>query len=163
MKLCVLTAIVALALVACEGPVGPTGGVDGVQGPPGKLDPPSLGGSTLRGSYALGFVATASNQLNSTSWSYEFTLASPPQAHFIALGAATPAECPGTGEDPQADPGHLCVYEVVTNSNTTGKNVCSEGGCPSSGEWGAWVLAESIGAGSVLSRGTWAVTEFPAS
>lgn len=171
MKCFAFIAVVALALVACQGPVAPegprvlpgSGGVEGPEGPPENPDPLLPTGSTLRGSYALGFDASASSQTSSTSWSYGFTLASRPQAHFIAQGAAIPAECPGTGADPQADPGHLCVYEVDTNSNTTGKNVCSEGGCPTSGEWGAWVLAQSIGAGSVLSRGSWAVTALPAS
>ncbi len=134
----------------CTGPTGPAG----PQGPAGGILP---SGSTLRGFFGLGWTADAPGEFHETSIAFGFTLASAPTAHFIPVGTAPPAGCPGTSANPQADPGHLCVYEDNTG-NTASKSVCSSFVCPGATPWGAQYRAFSVGAGSAWTRGTWAVT-----
>jgi hypothetical protein len=52
--------------------------------------------------------------------SYQFPLPSVPADHYLPPGAAPTAECPGSAVNPQAAPGHLCVYsEARANVQTT--------------------------------------------
>ncbi len=168
----ILVLLAALAIsAACEGPIGPAGtdganGTDGAagpqgptgpDGPPGNPGPPLPTGSTVRGFFGIGFTADAGSEYHETYIAFGFTLASAPVAHFIAQGAAVPAECPGTSGDPQALPGHLCVYED-NSGNVTGQDVCSSTLCPGSTPFGSQYRVFSLAAGLVWSRGTWAVT-----
>jgi hypothetical protein len=114
-------------------------------------------GATIRGFFGMGWTADAASEFQETYLAFGFTLASAPTAHFIPSGGTPPAGCPGTSANPQADPGHLCVYEDNTG-NTTSKNVCSSFGCPGATRWGAQYRASSSAAGTAWTRGTWAVT-----
>jgi len=114
-------------------------------------------GSTVRGFWGQGWTASAAGEFHETYLAFVFTLASAPAAHFIPLGGTPPAGCPGTSANPQADPGHLCVYEDNTG-NTSSKLVCSSVLCPAATRWGAQIRGNSAAAGSSWMRGTWAVT-----
>lgn len=114
-------------------------------------------GRTIRGFFGLGWTAAAAGEFQETYLTFGFTLASVPTAHFIPFGSSPPSGCPGTAADPQADPGHLCVYEDNTG-NTQNKNVCSSHSCPGATRWGAQFRANSTGGGNAWTRGTWAVT-----
>jgi hypothetical protein len=132
---------------------------EGVQGPPGPAGPPGpfpsqLGsGETLRGHYYVaGAVAEgAPGALAYTALSYIFQLPTVPTKHVVFVGEVAPAECTGTDENPEAAPGHLCVYETadsnidlleVTDVTTNG----------------ATIFIHAVEAGSYFSSGSWAVT-----
>ena len=51
------------------------------------------------------------NTLAGDGISYVYALDSLPEAHFIPYGTTPPPQCPGQASFPEADPGHLCVYE----------------------------------------------------
>lgn len=114
-------------------------------------------GATIRGFWGMGWQAAAGGEFQETYLAFGYTLAAAPTAHFIPNGGTPPAGCPGTSEDPQADPGHLCVYEDNTG-NTQSKNVCSSFSCPAATPWGVQLRGFSVAAGSAWMRGTWAVT-----
>jgi hypothetical protein len=91
--------------------------------------------------------------------SFAFALAEAPTPHYIAYGTSPPSACPGTPADPQAQPGHLCVYESVPASNSTGRVFDPLSGADdTANRFGAGVAATSQGTGDYRVRGTWAVT-----
>jgi hypothetical protein len=82
-----------------------------------------------------------------------------PTPHFINLGTTPPAQCPGTAANPQAAPGHLCLYEDF-NSNRSVVHVFNENGSyEAASRWGAglWEIPTTASSGS-FSYGTWAAT-----
>jgi hypothetical protein len=155
-----------------QGPQGPQGlqglkgdtgaqglqGVQGVQGPAGPFPDTLPTGKTIRGRYGMGWSPTGSGQAMESSISFIYPLAAAPTAHFIASGGTPPTGCPGTAANPQADPGHLCVYEDNTGI-TSSTAVCSSFSCPGADKYGAQLRTFSTAAsGYAWSRGTWAVT-----
>jgi len=119
----------ATGLKGATGATGATGagttGVTGVTGPTGfsgftETLPP---GETETGAWAFGKTSADETFV---PISFAIPLAAPlPESnvHFIRSGqeiiisetteepeGVTPANCPGTAADPQADPGHLCIY-----------------------------------------------------
>lgn len=116
-------------------------------------------GKTLRGTFSIDGTATAAGQQNSDSISFGWTLASAPVPHFIAVGTAPPAACPGTAANPRATKGHLCVYEagnqnvgsrVVYDTTTYSADQADKYG------FGVYMYG-AVGAGFYTSHGTWAV------
>jgi hypothetical protein len=110
-------------------------------------------GKTIRGSYVIVDTAAAVGNQDQTPISYGFRLASAPARHYIQLGTTPPAECPGSGSNPRARPGHLCLYETF-NSNTSSRGVQAV----SDPRSGAEVTATSAAAGIYFIFGSWAVT-----
>lgn len=135
---------------------------DGIQFPDGGVQSiPMADGSTIRGSYAVIFWATASGNEGISAMSFGTTLAAPPQVHFVTGGATRPAECPGTDLAPEALPGHLCVYETSATNRELSCNITATGGtwtCDAADAYGAAVYVVSSDAGRTFSVGTWAVT-----
>jgi hypothetical protein len=114
-------------------------------------------GSTIRGFWGQGFTADAAGEFAETYIAFGWTLASAPTAHFMALGSAPTAACPGSSTNPLALPGNLCVYEDNTG-NMNGKAVCSSGTCTAATRFGAQIRGNAAAAGSAWMRGAWAVT-----
>jgi hypothetical protein len=114
-------------------------------------------GATLRGTFGHSFTATAAGQFSATAVAFGFVLSAAPTAHFIALNAVAPTGCPGTATNPQADAGHLCVYESNVG-NATGQGVCDQSNCPGATPVGFHFIYASVGVGTSFSRGAWAVT-----
>lgn len=114
---------------------------------------------TIQGNYAAGLQAANTDDDGWDSISFGFELAAAPQEHFIPAGGAAPPQCPGSAVNPQAAPGHLCVYEsvdfnrgsVVIFSGTTGWT-------DEASKWGAGLWLIPAAAGNAYSYGTWAVT-----
>jgi hypothetical protein len=117
-------------------------------------------GKTLRGAWAV-----RGADLHQYAWIlFPHRTAVPTTFHFIAPGAAPPAQCPGTVADPQAQSGHLCVYanNVFTigggtmaftsefDPETATNNVA--------GRDGAVLFFTATGATDAAAYGTWAVT-----
>lgn len=114
-------------------------------------------GRTLRGSYGIaGYDGYAFDSI-----SFGNALPAAPVAHWIAEGATPPAECPGSYTNPQALPGHLCIYE--TDGNNISFRLVIRGDSPSAdGKASPWGAAIYIYAATIpsltYSWGTWAVT-----
>lgn len=140
-----------------QGPKGDKGdqgiqGIQGIQGPPGPFPATLPAGQTLRGSFYVLGQATGAGGWASDSASFLYTLAGAPIAHYIKLGDPPVAECPGTGNNPEALAGHLCAYEVGASGVTTSR------GFDTVTRFGAGFYSTSSGAGNTIVYGRWAVT-----
>jgi hypothetical protein len=154
-------------VVGQPGPQGPPGtkgdkgdeGDKGDKGDPGPVTGTLPGGVILRGTFALRQNLPANGE-GQTQIAFGFSLAAPPTPHYINAGTAPPAECPGTPDDPKANPGHLCIYEGAAPINATARGEFD----PVSGTnnvattYGAAVFMDATAAGDTRIRGSWAVT-----
>lgn len=114
---------------------------------------------TIQGNYAAGLQAANTNDDGWDSISFGFALASAPQEHFIQAGVAAPAVCPGSAVNPQAAPGHLCVYEAIGfNRGSVVLFTGTTGAVNQASKWGAGVWLIPAAPGNAYSYGTWAVT-----
>jgi hypothetical protein len=156
------------ALRGNRGPRGYEGspGNAGPTGPKGPAGSPwTLGngvlpsGNTLRGVFAPGGTAADADSLAQESISFGFTTAGFPTVHYIPSGTSPPPECPGTKTQPEAAPGHLCLYEAhagnvsaicVFNPIT---NACGEAAVRGFG-----VAITAAASGDFWLQGSWAVT-----
>jgi hypothetical protein len=132
------------------GPKGDTGS-KGDTGPAGPFPGALPSGATLRGAYSLYGYASFAGVPARDAISFGFALASAPTAHFVPLGEAGGANCPGTYVEPQAAPGQLCVYEDLPVNVSTVSVVLIR-------RYGAVLAADSSAGGSWGSIGSWAVT-----
>ena len=144
------------------GPRGPKGdkgdkGDQGNQGIPGPLLETLTSGKTEFGKYyALGSPAP-SGEFAVDVISYQFPLPSVPTDHYLPPATASTAECPGSFSNPQAAPGHLCVYSekrggVQTSYSGDGMgfdaldrygfaaNIVSSGTANNFYDYGAWAV-----------------------
>ena len=126
------------------GPAGPAGGKGepgaagangsngetgprGPEGPQGEPGSPWTGGGTLpaeateTGTWSAGETSSLANVLVPITFNVQLAKAlGKEDVHYVTAGT-TPAGCPGTAENPQAEPGNLCVYEGLVqglNNNT---------------------------------------------
>ena len=156
-----------------RGEVGPSGqqGATGPQGPKGDKgatgDPwpynnvlPS--GKTVRGVFAPGGTAADANSIAQEGVSFGWGMADFPIVHYIEFGATPPPECPGTPTAPQAQAGHLCIYEA-DSVNVSG--VCvfnpahtSDPSCTATSLRGFGIGITSETSGDFWLQGSWAVT-----
>jgi hypothetical protein len=125
-------------------------GANGAQGLPGPLPDTLPAGKTLRGAYE---VQAHTGQLNDELTSFVFPLATAPDKHLWLLGQSNPdpVHCPGTAADPQAAPGHVCVYEQ-SKPDGAGTSAMILGADRFS------FTASFFSATGGFSAGTWAVT-----
>jgi hypothetical protein len=129
-------------------------GQDSVDLVPGGMLPI---GSTLRGSY-VGSQYSGVDGFENISFIYE--LPSKPLVHFIPDGGAAPAACPGSAANPEAAPGHLCVYESTNHVGTTTTSCAifrPDGPCNDASVFGFIIWYRSTTA-DAFSYGSWAVT-----
>ena len=145
----------ATGATGATGPAGPMGAT----GPAGPLPATLPSGQTLRGYVSPIGMATAAFQLTQASVSFPFPLAAAPVAHFIKFGTANPAGCTGTGADPQANPGHLCVYESQAAINVqTARGITGPAGDDTASRFGFSGWATSAASSFYGFYATWAVT-----
>lgn len=110
-------------------------------------------GASLRGIYGV----TGADHSKPISFGLELPVS--PAAHFIAAGAIPPTGCTGgTVSKPQADPGHLCVFEAPGASRDAVVLSDYDGQLGSVGRLGFIVVAKKAGPGIATTTGTWAVT-----
>ncbi|MGH2446545.1 MAG: S-layer homology domain-containing protein [Candidatus Limnocylindria bacterium] len=108
--------------------------------------PPS--GTTLRGVYAL----STPDNIAYGSINFEAVLPAAPDTHWLAAASSSTTDCPGTVADPEAAPGHLCIYE--SNAFNIGIRLIE-----TSTRWGAVLFIDQSAFGSSThSYGTWSVT-----
>jgi hypothetical protein len=157
------------------GPTGPAG-AKGDRGDPGPFPSVLPAGKTLTGVYSVTGVATNPDQYFDMPISFGFRFASAPAV--VIVGADDPAGpeaaaagCPGDAEDPQADPGKLCVYEMARDNTKVVAGLEAGGDparigayAPPAGNFngatrhGTILEVYSSGAGNLYSNGTWAAT-----
>jgi hypothetical protein len=131
------------------GPTGPTGAT----GPAGPSETKLPSGKTSTGLWA--FAAKGHSAYVVVSFPLRVTPA--PDWHWLKKSEQT-AECPGTVNEPKAEPGHICFYreEIKNTSNADSPEfVGSSTTDPTSGWVGEFIPegeAEAYGLGS------WAVT-----
>jgi len=138
----------------------PGAAADDVFKQPGNL--PELGsGKTLRGNYSAGGAGTGgSDDYATDSISFVFTLKSAPTPHYVKYGQSPPAQCPGTLASPQAQPGHLCVYESEPTANAQTQSIGDpvSGNVAQANRYGAIVNVWGADQSLFAVSGTWAVT-----
>jgi hypothetical protein len=114
---------------------------------------------TIQGNYAAGLQAESTADDGWDSISFGFKLASAPTPNFRPAGSAPTANCPGSAVNPKAAPGHLCVYESVSqNRDSVVIFTGTTGAYPATSKWGAGVWLIPAAVGNAFSYGTWAVT-----
>jgi hypothetical protein len=149
------TKLTASAIKALRGNRGPVG-------KPGPFPPTLPSGKTVRGIFAAAGEASGADTSDiADNISFGWTLTARPTPHFIQAGAAVPAGCSGTPDDPGADPGNLCVFEVVHTNVDDAHTYVWNPVFNSTGmaePFGAAVLSSSAGAGYYDFGGSWAVT-----
>jgi hypothetical protein len=150
-----------------QGPAGPAGapgakGNTGAVGPVGPQGPEGSpwtdggvlpSGETETGTWALGSETDETGRFLAIS--FNIPLAEEPEAvHFLKPGEGETPDCPGTAEDPEAAPGHLCIYSTKSEKITFLD--IPEIGMPESTTSGAVVLFSVEK--EAAAYGTWAVT-----
>lgn len=155
-----------------QGPAGPAGakgdtgvaGETGPQGPTGKTGPEGPEGvcSTSNCVLPTGVTETGTylapgafekfegpTKPTETNISFNIPLSQAPELHYRPVGAEPTPECPGTSEEPKAEPGQLCLY-------ATGEAHYAFAGA-NARETGAFVLFAHLESEGVAA-GVWAVT-----
>lgn len=136
-------------------------GIQGIQGPAGPFPDPLTAGKTIRGNWSVWEHGVTAGFYTVAGIDFAFRLPAPPTPHYINAGAPATAECPGSVIDPQAAPGHLCVYESG-QSNAAQRRTCDPelSGCvfASSNREGIAVAISATANGTVWAIGSWAAT-----
>ncbi|MGH2878777.1 MAG: collagen-like triple helix repeat-containing protein [Solirubrobacteraceae bacterium] len=124
-------------------------------------------GETEQGTWMINFNASEEHIQAADPISFNIPLAKPVAVHYLAEGAVSTSECPGTAEAPSATKGNLCVYTLQSNNAEEAVlfgilpsyflNPESSGKNTESGKAGSVVLLRSEAAGEVHALGTWAV------
>ncbi len=145
-------------------PTGPKGekgdkGDKGATGPAGPFPSGNLPrGATLRGHFAATGQAAYAGQRAEGAASFGFTFASAPTPHVLAPDAEPTAQCPGSFGNPQAAPGHLCVYESVTLRADDDCVYTGDSLCDNATRHGGIFFIAATEPGEFYARGAWAAT-----
>ena len=167
------------ALAGSTGPQGPAG-PSGPQGPAGPAGGVLPAGVTLRGSVAAGQLDGEKFQNHGVRTSVSFggyLLSARPVVNIVGPGRPAPAACPGSPNEPQAQPGNLCVYlaDIIpdvtvtiadtSQASTNGESyesethVLSQLGDGRAGRTGFMIDLGALVSHEVEAWGTWAVTD----
>jgi hypothetical protein len=117
--------------------------------------------ATVRGNYAQFYKPSATNDFRALPLNFGLAFSSPLTAIVRPIGAAPTAECPGSSSNPQAAPGHLCVYERYRLNVWGSIAVCNviNATCGTTDRHGAILEVYVEVAGTHLSaQGTWAAS-----
>jgi hypothetical protein len=140
------------------GAAGPKGD-KGDQGDPWTLNGQLPSGKTLYGVFGPGATASDAGDVDQETMSFEFNVVTNPVVHYIPAGTTPPAECPGTLNQPRAQPGHLCLYE---GQQVNVDSICVfnpvNDACSASAVRGFGVAVVAAGPGGYWAQGSWAVT-----
>jgi hypothetical protein len=130
-----------------EGPEGKEGkaGKDGTTGFTETLPP----GKTETGVWD---VTTPEPGIKFTTMSYNIPVPGVPAVKIVQAEETEVEGCPGTAEEPAAEPGTLCVYVLQTTLETVNAFPAFSLGT------GADIGVSILGEGGGFARGTWAVT-----
>ncbi len=109
-----------------------------------------------RGTYFAGGNGGASTLISGGGISFGVTFSAAPVAHYITFGSPVPAGCSGTAAAPNAEPGHLCVFETLVSNMGANRGTLNSGGGLGSTPFGAGVFGFTAAAGQGFMLGTWA-------
>jgi hypothetical protein len=151
----------ASGAIGAAGPTGPAGkngtnGAPGAKGDPGPFPGTLPAGQTLTGVFAV----RGTSQYQEAVISFAYPLASAPTPHYLAAGAPSTTQCPGSVTSPAAASGNLCVYER-TNIFAGGAGVFVDPATASSGvagKYGVYLFFSGTAGSDSNAYGTWAVT-----
>ncbi|MBS2936762.1 hypothetical protein KDN32_03280 [Nocardioides sp. J2M5] len=112
----------------------------------------------IRGQYAAIGTAAAANDWVGDNITFGVTLSAAPTPHYLAVGAAPTADCPGTAAAPNAAPGQLCFYERQ-DINAASRFVfdAASGTNGAASPYGASMYVSAAAAGDTFVYGSWAV------
>ncbi len=111
----------------------------------------------IRGTYFAGGTSpSGSILLSGGSISFGVAFSAAPTPHYISIGDPVPVGCSGTAEAPNADPGHLCMFETRAENVTSNKGPLRPDGGVGTTPFGAGVFAYTVAAGQGAILGTWA-------
>jgi hypothetical protein len=111
----------------------------------------------IRGGFA-GLVGTTGQEVHSPI-SFGVNLPSAPTVHYIKAGDPVPVGCAGTMALPDADPGHLCVFEQASSNLSSQRGVAD----PTTGNSGSATFAayvygtRDVADVQIWFRGSWAL------
>ncbi len=151
-------------LTGARGPRGATGpsGATGPAGPVGSLGGNLPSGITLRGRFEVGDGSPGANAVGDTASdaiSFGARLATAPARTIIpAPGTTGNAQCPGTVDDPEAAPGHLCIYVGETVGIAGIETILEGARSGGAARHGVGLYIVSAVPGTFGARGSWAVT-----
>lgn len=109
-----------------------------------------------RGTFsATGDTAGAGRPVSdSINWGATFSV--PPTVHYMKAGDPLAVGCSGTVSNPNASPGHLCIFESLASNAGTRDVDNATGNHPLASVFGANVIVYSVAAGAVFAYGSWA-------
>ncbi len=113
--------------------------------------------SVIRGTYDILGYSSAADQELADNIPFGWTLPSAPTPHYINEGAAVPAGCSGSAAAPNADPGHLCIFEAQNNLANLRRVISATGNYGQTSPFGVGVTVTTTAAGNVYVYGSWAV------
>lgn len=118
--------------------------------------------AVIRGAFTTNTFASGAGNYLLGDVSFGVQLAAAPVPHYIPSGAPLPAGCRGNAAEPDADPGHLCVFETLA-VNVTNQRIYSATPviADAASRTGAWIVVQSTAAGNAYAGGTWAVRVDP--
>ncbi|HEV2790541.1 MAG TPA: hypothetical protein VGV69_04500 [Solirubrobacterales bacterium] len=126
-----------------EGPEGP-------QGPAGPTETKLPSGKTLTSNWAFATKGHAAY----VDINFSLRVTPEPEYHWLGVGGSDP-NCPGTATDPQAAPGHLCIYALEV-ANVEGPNLIGASTADTTSGWVGEFVPEGEAEG--YGYGSWAVT-----
>lgn len=117
---------------------------------------------TMRGEWSVIFPAASASSEGTSSISFPRQLPSAPSAvatNVIPVGGPPTANCPGSVADPQAAPGHVCLYERVrSNADSVRLWSAVTGQYEQASTVGFGIISNATAAGNVYTYGRWAVS-----
>jgi hypothetical protein len=128
-------------------------GAVGPKGDPGPLVTTLPSGATIRGAYSYAGHKTTGYS-PTYALPFPFPLPAEPTLQVIDVGGQSSTECPGSAGDPQAMPGHVCVYQSRNDSGTAlgAANEIADG------RFGTLLFADVSDDTDFEFSGTWAAT-----
>jgi hypothetical protein len=152
-----------MGAVGSQGPKGEQGpkGDRGEQGPEGEVGPAGPTETTLPPGKTETGVWSFRGKGSTLYWtniSFPLRISQFSPLNVVGNAANEPENCPGTLEEPQAEPGYLCLYRDKTeNAHRTGEDLPTSSGTAS----GITIEFEANEpANEAYADGTWAYGEF---
>jgi hypothetical protein len=145
---------------------GKSSACNGKEGSPWTAGGTLPSGKTETGEWVVRTTASKGGEIRMLAISFPIPLPSAPKSAIIGTSGTPPEGCSGTVEKPEAEPGHLCIFEGETLAHTE-QHLNSIGDLDFKGGFGTGTTGIELALGTpepktageeVASEGTWAVT-----
>ena len=105
---------------------------------------------------------SSGSDLAETALSFSTPLRAAPSVHVVPVGNPVPVGCSGTVENPDASPGHLCIFVGWSANTATPGDIAgtykAETGQSGASRRGTVLIVHAADSGYVETSGTYAVT-----